>query len=1152
VLPIEFDYRVLSNLPFPSDIGVKRVLNVLNAMVARRVLPYFRTRRKVDPIRLTRVSERYSISRLEDFHERVKTVSLLSHSLDGWTIQIHERIFDYLALVIPKDPNAGLVSGGQEGREALAFAELLLRHELEHMVYPERSEREVIVSDAEFAMDQRERDPTYYGTLRDALAEEMNGLQGQLYLRLFDCYEADEPADDHDLLDQIIDGHVVRLANAPLSLLRGAFSTTGRELKTRIIAACHGRTTDPGQPLFQRTISLRKLLGLLLHLLDRDRSEAATIIKLLDQTMGIPSILREIGVAESELSNRSFEELLDILGQRLRHLSAEEGEIAAGLKEKARPAKDAEPEQEPEQRTLKDRIEVARADPLIPRSVLTVIDRNRGSLYGHSRAKYTEFIETLLAVPWGKVHRITVSPEEFTMGLDSTHLGLDRPKEMIADFFSNLIWRYRRFSPESVSEWQRSGSSFLFVGPPGVGKTSLAISIARSLGIPYHKISLGGMRDESDLLGHGFTYEGSKPGAIVQGLIKMDVMNGMFILDEADKTEKFAIATLLEILDPEQNHLFHDKYISTTVDVDLSNCHFILTANTLETVPPPVVNRCQVVILSRYSVDEKIAIARQHLLPRVRHQYGLDGGEIYLEPGAEEEHLRHLIQHYTHEAGVRQLERLLRTLLLRVQRKEMFGKGLSEVCITRRLIKQYLEEPARPRRINDEDRIGEVMGLGVDVEAGIGVVIPIQATRIHGGSAEGASAMSMVHATGNIEKVMDESRKVATTGILHCAEQLGIDPTRVEEPVHLHFMGGSTRKDGPSAGGAIALALASLLRGHKLRRDLAMTGEIDTHGRITGVGGLDVKLETAISAGCKTVIVPAENLHGPGGIEKFPEALKQELQILSFDQWQGEHEPFDYTRQVLQVVAVDHISQAWDVAIVDDDALATITEELQAGTQKAAHRLAAGRRSTHRHTLAILAKDTDALDPEMFEPPLCQEECGCWLLVQPPAFATISARLSWLSPQVRVHQFNPQSEDLAQVLREILGSSAPAQGGQELALIAPYFAIKQLVDLQPAGSDAEGSDHLRDLPGVRLFANNYTVQGVKLKRSKPLLNRAYYRLLLLGPEALERCPFVARQGPVHVADLSPIPERYRLDRDRAEILLKQWFEEWLSAMETGS
>jgi ATP-dependent Lon protease len=1148
MLPLEFDDRVLSNLPFPTDAGVKRVLNVLNAMVARRVLPYFRTRRKVDPIRLTRVSERYSISRLEDFHERLQAVSLLTHTLQGWTIQIHERVFDYLALVIPKDPNAGLTTGGQEGREALAFAEMLLRHEIEHMVYPERSEREVIISDVEFAMDRREHDPTFYSTLCEALVDEMNGLQGRLYLSLFQHQEAGKSIGE--LIDTVIAGHVKRLAKAPLNLLRGAFSTTGRELKTLVIAACFSSVKDGAQPLFQRTIYLRKLLAILLNLLERDRGEAAEILKTFDQSLGLPALLSEIGIPESELESRSFDDLLDILGRRLRHLSSEEGEIAAGLKETSPGEKAAESTQEPEQRSLKDRIEVARADPLIPRSVLEAIDRNRANLHGHSRPKYAEFIETLLAVPWGKIHRIDVTTEEFTRGLDMSHFGLERPKEIISDFFANLIWRYRRFRQESVSEWQRSGSAFLFVGPPGVGKTSLAISIARNLQIPYHKISLGGMRDESDLLGHGFTYEGSKPGAIVQGLIKMDVMNGMIIMDEADKTEKFAIATLLEILDPEQNHLFHDKYTQTTVDIDLSNCHFILTANTLETVPAPVVNRCQVVILSRYSVDEKIAIARQHLLPRVRHQHGLEPDDIFFEPEAEEEHLRHLIQQYTHEAGVRQLERLLRTLLLRVQRKEMFEQGESKVCITRNLIKQHLQEPARPRCINPDDRIGDLLGLGVDVENGIGVIIPIQATRVHIGANAGGSsqvgAMSMVHATGNIEKVMDESRKVATTGILYCADQLGIDPARVNEPVHLHFMGGSTRKDGPSAGGAIALTLASLLSGHKLRRDVAMTGEIDTHGRITSVGGLDIKLETAISAGCKTVIVPSENLHGPGGIEQFPEALKRELQILSFDEWQAPHQPFDYSQQVLQVVAVDHVTQAQQVAIIDDTLLSGIEEELKSQAQKAAHKMAASRQVGPGTTLVILVKERDALDPEMFEAPLCLEEDGCWLLVPPATFGELSTSLSWLEPRLRLVEFDPGRDDLPATLNQLQQRSRAGQSSRELALIAPYFAIKQLLDLQQPEAD---SCQIPELPGVQLFANNYTRQGVKLKQSKPLLNRAYYRLLRLGPEALERCPFIARQGLVRVIDLSPIPEQYRLDTSRAEQLLKQWLEGWLQEVE---
>jgi ATP-dependent Lon protease len=213
---------------------------------------------------------------------------------------------------------------------------------------------------------------------------------------------------------------------------------------------------------------------------------------------------------------------------------------------------------------------------------MEVIEKNRRSAGGQSGAKYTELIETLLAIPWGRVQKIDTRPEEFEEGLNLTHYGLKKPKEILCDFFENLIWRYNQTDENEKSGSCRTGSAFLFVGPPGVGKTSLGISLAKNLNLPYHKISLGGMSDEKDLKGHGFTWEGSKPGAIVQGLIKMGIMNGVFIMDEADKMAKFAIATLLEILDPEQNHLFHDKYAQTMVDIDLSKCHFILTANSLE------------------------------------------------------------------------------------------------------------------------------------------------------------------------------------------------------------------------------------------------------------------------------------------------------------------------------------------------------------------------------------------------------------------------------------------------------------------------------------------------------------------------------------------------------------------------------------------
>ncbi len=606
-------------------------------------------------------------------------------------------------------------------------------------------------------------------------------------------------------------------------------------------------------------------------------------------------------------------------------------------------------------------------DPLFPREVLEVIEKNKLNAVGHSGSKYSELIETLLAIPWAKLQPIEVSPEQFQEGLNTSHYGLEKPKEILCDFFSNLIWRYRKLGPRSEkwAQWKKTGSSFLLVGPPGVGKTSLAISVAQNLSIPYHKTSLGGMKDEADLRGHGFTYEGSKPGAIVQGLIRMGVMNGMFIMDEADKTEKFAIATLLEILDPEQNHLFHDKFTQTTVDIDLSNSHFILTANTLETVPPPVANRCEIIFLDRYSVEEKIAIAKQYLIRRVREKHQISEKEIYFDPDQEKELLRLLVRNYTHEAGVRELERAIRTLFLRIQRKEILGKGVSSFCITRESIKEFLDEPQPPRKINPEDRVGEMLALGVNPEMGIGSVIPIQATSLPGISRQAAGrTLSVIHATGNIERVMDESRKVATTALFQCASQLGLDMKDLDEPVHLHFMGASSRKDEPSAGGAIALALASLLSGKPLRRDVAMTGEIDTRGRITAVGGIDLKLETAFEAGCKTMIIPSENLRGEEGLERLPRSLREELQILSFQQWQGPHEPFDYNHHLLQVVTVEDLVQAATVAFVEQEELSCLENLFQEHAQKVAPLV----RASVEGGLLLLLKDVEEMDPCLLEP----------------------------------------------------------------------------------------------------------------------------------------------------------------------------------------
>jgi len=1140
MFPMAFDRQILASLPLPGDEHGKRVLDVLQAMVTRRILPYFKRKRGTNAIVLARVSEHLAIRRLEDEGSHVEIMSLLAAEGEGWVIQIHERLFDYLAFVIPSDPESRLGDGTPEEGKMLAFAELLLRHQVEHLLYPQQHEREVILGDAEFAMERRAGDPTFYRSLRQALADEMNGLKGRDYLLLLDQAEKGLPLDA--MVTSIISHVVPLLADLPEPLLESVFPLFDGELRGELLGSCYRRSGSPDLSLLLRTSYLAKLLRCLTLLVRGDEGEARRVFAALRERWDLRELGRELRLSEKSLAEATeLTALFALFKTALLQLP----QGAPGPAAPVQPGPPAKAPEVPRERSLKDRIEEARSDPAFPPQVLEVIDKNKLNAVGHSGAKYSELIETLLAIPWGKIQKIQVSPAAFEAGLNGSHYGLERPKELVCDFFTNLIWRYSRTYREGeTGRWQRMGSSFLFVGPPGVGKTSFAISIAENLGIPYHKFSLGGMRDEADLRGHGFTYEGSKPGAIVQGLIKMGCMNGMFILDEADKTEKFAIATLLEILDPEQNHLFHDKYTQTTVDIDLSNCHFILTANTLETVPPPVVNRCEVVVLDRYSVEEKIAIARQYLISRIRSRHQISEHEIFFDSGQEADLLRHLIRTYTHEAGVRQLERMIRTLFLRIQRKEILATVKASVRITRETIKTYLEEPTRPRQIAEEDRVGEMLALGVDAERGVGSVIPIQATRIRAGpgrKGEWRGPLSMVHATGNIERVMDESRKVATTGIFSCADELGIAIERLEDPVHLHFMGGSTRKDGPSAGGAIALALASLLTGRKVRRDVAMTGEIDTQGRITTVGALGVKLETAYDAGCRTLIIPTENLLGEGGLERLPDALKVELQILPFAAWRVPHEPFDYTRHILQVVAVDHIAQAAEVALIREEELEALEMPFVAHARVAAEAMAATGGRPNGGLLALYVKTPGELTADTFRLLSSGRPEAFVLLIPPEAKGVLEERFG---RAVRLREVVIRRERLSQVLRDILRSRPPADSDEPAAVVvAPFYLLKQ------DGILAERFDPGSSLGPLRIFANNYTVQSVKIKASKGILNRVYGHVAHLRREVLETCPFLGLRDGVHVVDLAFIPEKYRLDTQRAEKLLARCLTRWLQVVE---
>ncbi|MBC7359123.1 MAG: AAA family ATPase [Desulfacinum sp.] len=1131
MFPMSFERQILEGLPYPDDEAVRRVTKLLFSLVESKIIPDFRTRRGTDSRQAARLISKIQIQRLEDEERTIAPLSLLLKRQDMRLIALHERLFDYLVFVLPTDSRGLMSEGGTEERKVLAFAQFVLRHQVEHCLYPEASEADVIRSDVAFALEMAQEDPTFYRLLTAILSDEMVGLRGGDYLVLIDAARKNAALEPHIYrMTQRAAGWV---ADLPENLFQETLVTLGLDCRARALGECWNRSRLTSLSLLERSGFVRKMASGFQAILKDNQEKAFETFSAFKDRWGLMGLFHELGIPQDKMEGKDPAGLFRIFSDRIKEFlkSTEPGArapVPAAPLPLAREAAGT--------KSLRDRIEEAKKDPAFPPQVIELIEKNKTHAVGHSGAKYSELIETLLAIPWKKIRPITVSPQEFEEGLHRTHYGLERPKDRVCDFFANLIRRYRRFDPDDAESWQRTGSAFLFVGPPGVGKTSLAISMAQNLGIPYHKISLGGMRDESDLRGHGFTYEGSKPGAIVQGLIKMGCMNGMFILDEADKTEKFAIATLLEILDPEQNHLFHDKYTQTTVDIDLSNCHFVLTANTLETVPPPVVNRCEVVFLDRYSVEEKVAIARRHLIGRVRRRYDIREDEIAFDPDEERELIAHLVREYTHEPGVRELERLLRTLFFRIQRKELDAEAPKPILITRRKIKEYLDTPSRPWKINEEDRVGEMLALGVNVERGLGSIIPIQATRIRIGAKvpleSPAGYLSLVHATGNIEKVMDESRKVATTGILYCAEDLGIDAEAMGDPIHLHFMGGSTPKDGPSAGGAIALALASTLSGRAVRRDVAMTGEIDTQGRITAVGGIAIKLEAAVDAGCTTFLLPTKNLTGDDSIDRLPSALKKELQILTYDQWAGVHEPFQYGRHVLQVVAVDHVVQAARIAFLDPEEL-----ERTCGTllplADAVREVLADPGAVHsRRLTALFVKNNDEIPVEMIRR-LQENGRRCLVLCWDEDREELETHLMRVGVPVDL-----ESLDRREGLSQALARSSAAAATRGVDIVAPYFFLVR------DGILSQDSTNAPPISDVRFFANNYAVQKVKIKGSKAALNTAWILASVLPEDLLRTVPCLGLLERVWCADLAFIPEKYRLDVKRAQLILNRTLARW--------
>jgi ATP-dependent Lon protease len=507
---------------------------------------------------------------------------------------------------------------------------------------------------------------------------------------------------------------------------------------------------------------------------------------------------------------------------------------------------------------LREKIEAARMPEEAKAEALRELDRL--AKMPPAAAEYTvarTYIDWLVAMPWQQETTDAVEIGPARVILDEDHEGLDKIKDRILEYLA--VKKIRSGGKDPI---------LCFVGPPGVGKTSLGKSIARALGRKFHRISLGGMRDEAEIRGHRRTYIGALPGQIVQGLRRAGTKNPVLMLDEIDKLgmdfRGDPASALLEVLDPEQNATFRDHYLD--VPFDLSRVLFITTANVMDTVPPPLRDRMEIINLAGYTEEEKVAIAQRHLVPKQAREHGLAAGaEIVFEPEA----LRLLARGYTREAGVRSLEREIASVCRKVARRRAEGDA-EPVRVTPDLVVAFLGVPRfELEEVEQRTRVPGV-ATGLAWTAAGGDVLFVEATRMRG-----AHTLTL---TGQLGDVMKESVQAALSWVRSHAGDLGIDPEFWERSdVHVHVPAGAIPKDGPSAGVTMATALVSLLTGRPVRPDLAMTGEISLSGRVLPVGGIKEKVLAAHRAGLRTVVLPRRNEKNL--LEDVPPVVRQSLTV---------------------------------------------------------------------------------------------------------------------------------------------------------------------------------------------------------------------------------------------------------------------------------
>ena len=578
----------------------------------------------------------------------------------------------------------------------------------------------------------------------------------------------------------------------------------------------------------------------------------AKLAKMLDREIKVLTLQHNLEEAAQERVNQAQQEYL--LREQMKVIQSELGETddpTQELDEYRTKIKALQLPQESEERLLKE------------------VNRLKKQPFGSSEASVIRnYLDVCLEIPWNVRTKETLDIRQARKILDEDHFGMEKVKDRVIEALA-----VRQLAPDA------KGGVLCLVGPPGTGKTSIAMSIARATNRKLARISLGGVHDEAEIRGHRKTYVGAMPGRIVSGLQTAGSMNPVMVLDEIDKLGSDyrgdPSAALLEVLDAEQNSHFRDNFLE--IPIDFSDIFFITTANTTQTIPRALLDRMEVIELSSYTDEEKLQIAKRHLLPKQRKKHGLRPAQLRISDDA----IREIIALYTRESGVRVLERELAAICRKTAKRISLGECKS-VQLRAGGVRAYLG-PARfqQERLYAQDEVGLVRGLAwtsvggevLDVEVGV---------------VDGAGKLEL---TGNLGDVMKESAKAAITYIRSRATMLGIDPEfYTNKDIHIHFPEGAVPKDGPSAGITICIAVISALTNTPVRRDLAMTGEITLRGRILPIGGLKEKTMAALRTGITTVIIPSEN-------EKDLDEIDQTV------------------RSSLNFITTDHVDKILDVAL---------------------------------------------------------------------------------------------------------------------------------------------------------------------------------------------------------------------------------------------